>query len=121
MSPTSLVPVAKQDALRAAEVMLKDVDKRRAAERTKTIHGVLDTRRVRTGWFKTRPITPDEAERLVDQPHDIFDDDWRLGLWRLEYEGNKTLAERLQAAVQLTCDGTIWLNLEEAAVVQSFL
>lgn len=123
LSDTSLVSVAKQDATRAAGEILADVVECRKAAREKTIVDVLATHRINTGWFKSRPITRPEAERMVDEASQeiLMDDNWRLAEWRRVKQGNETLAKRFISAAHLSQDGCIWLNLAEADCVASWL
>ncbi len=94
-----------------------------APEREEIVLDVLANRRIKTGWFKSRPITRAEAERLVDETdiEGLMDSDWRLALWRNTRAGNKTLAEQPISAAHLSQDGCVWLNLAEAHCMASWL
>ncbi len=120
---TSLVSVAKETALRAAEAILEDVKSRRAVAKEEDILRAMAAERVKIGWFKYRPFSREEAEALVES-HKIkrgCDYPRPYGWWSLVEKGNETLANQLVSAANLTQDGYIWLNLEEARLISTFL
>lgn len=121
---TSLVAVSKHDALRAALAMLKTVEESRAKEREETIVSLTKERGVRlTGWWPSyRAYTRTEAETLVDSEKL---NGWGLrndySWWRIRGWGTKAVAERLMSACNLTQDDRVWLNLDDAHELASYL
>ncbi len=119
---TSLVAVSKHDALLAAKDMQEYVTTTRAKAREEDILRVIQKERIRVGWFKSRLLSRVEAEAMVERNkigEDGFPDEY--GWWSLKNRGNETFAKRLIAAAQLSQDDRIWLSLDEALVMSSFL
>lgn len=107
--------------------MLASVERRRAKERAEAIKEALATERRKTGWLRSRPITQAEAEQMVDGPRCSGEDclgwpTWNdYAWWRIALLGNETLAKQLRSGAALSADGHVYLNLEDASIVQSYL
>ncbi len=117
---TSLVAVGKADALRAVKAMRDGIPGIVANARELTIAEVM--REERTWWFIGRKLNRPEAEYMVDHvrlgdmgfPH-------RYSYWRSRASGVETFAARLDTAARLTQDGNLWLNLDDAHTLSTWL
>ncbi len=122
-APTSLVPVSKVEALRAAEAIIAAVDAARLEAKEALIVEAMTAHR----WvFCLRPpfvrhLNREEAETLVNTaPADIMSSDWQWFNWRVKSACQRAEAERLVSACHLTQDGYVWLNLEQAHEVREW-
>lgn len=113
---TSLVKIPKEIIEISANNMFASVKKRRAQAREDEIKKYMDS----FGWLQKilrKPTSREEAEKFIDGPHPTLSD---YGRW--EYIGWSTeeIAKSLLNAAQMSVDGFVWLNLEDALLVKKY-
>lgn len=119
---TSLVAVAKQDTLRAVVAMRAAVPGIIAKAREEVVLEAMREERVGRWPFNRRLLTRAEAEHMVDTvtvnemgfPH-------RYSWWRARSRSVTEFADHLEVGANLTQDGNLWLNLDDAHAVSTWL
>ncbi len=119
---TSLVAVGKADALRAVKAMRDAIPGIIAKAREATIVEAMAEERKWMFGLLGRNLTRAEAEHIVDTvtvgdmgfPH-------RYSYWRSRASGIETFANHLDTAARLTQDDNLWLNLEDAHSLSTWL
>ncbi len=116
---TSLVSISTDKVRVAVTAMLAAVQRGQQEERANSI-ALLTT--YRRWWGLAAPFAEAQAIAIVDdlsldrygfrRPHTW----WRISGW-----GTEALAKRLQSAADLSSDGAVWLNLDEAQQVKEYL
>lgn len=128
----SLVPVAVSTIKLVIPDIREEAESRRLIRRANLIDELVGQR---TLWYKDclfwRPwkwnlrLTSAEAEAIVDTPPDEMDEledsRWYYTIWRDQGQCVDAFADRLEAAVKLSADGQVWLSLDDAKAVQSYL
>lgn len=118
---TSLVAVSKLEVATAATAMLASVEEARSQAREESVRAVMCD-----AWMWhfmprypfVRRLTRAEAEAFIeDLPDSMSSRAWAYHDWRWKDNWKEELAKRLQTAISLSQDGSVWLNLEDASIV----
>ncbi len=119
--PTSLVPVSTIKVMKAAQAMIDSIEPLRRKERTEAI--IALTKQKRNWWPFSRLVTQEEAMAMVEErgPWEyVFSVPFYVK-WRWAGSGRKDIAESFLKACQLSQNEVIYLNLDDASIVQSWL
>jgi hypothetical protein len=119
---TSLVPISVDNALIAAKAMMAAYHSERLNEKNAALGRALDETVFTWKWPFRRRLTAEEAYDLVDRvPDNLAFADWSFCGWMTAGTEYKRLSEKLQAAAAVSDTDQVWLDLDTAQIVSTFI